>query len=465
MTSGNFHSVPIVSVKVNRNGRQRKTLDDIDVLADSIRRLGLIHPVVITREGDLVAGERRLAAITSLGHTHIAVQFVDELDPSTLHAIELEENIKRKNLDWKDECLAVLEYAELRRESTPEISVNDIARSLGMAEPTFRHHESVAREIRSGNEMVISAPKYSTAKGIVHRANERKDEQAIIELHKITKIEIKTEEPDSIINADFLQWAATYTGPKFNFIHCDFPYGIGADKFNQGAAPTHGGYTDDEQTYWDLCHCLIHNLDRLCTDSCHFMFWFSMHFYRDTLELFSDMADIHFDPFPLMWTKSDNVGILPDPQRGPRRIYETAFFGSRGDRKIVRPTSNAVYMPSDRSQHMSIKPVPVLTQFFKMFVDSTTLMLDPTCGSGSSIRAAESLGASHVLGLEINKDFAEGAQRALKSFRLTRPKDAAIRTDRSEVVGEGDVLVEQGGKVPTGPGAAPLAVGEVEEIE
>jgi hypothetical protein len=46
------------------------------------------------------------------------------------------------------------------------------------------------------------------------------------------KITPKSEIP--IITADFTEWAPTYTGPKFNFIHCDFPYGINTDKRQQG---------------------------------------------------------------------------------------------------------------------------------------------------------------------------------------------------------------------------------------
>jgi hypothetical protein len=74
---------------------------------------------------------------------------------------------------------------------------------------------------------------------------------------------------------------------------------------------------------------------------------------------------------------------------------------------------------------MSTKPEWVLQNFFRMFVDSSTLMLDPTCGSGSSLRAAEAegLGAKYVLGLEIDKDFCEQANRAVRNARAVR--DAA----------------------------------------
>src|SRR5215469_10965595 len=98
MTPGNFHSVRIESITIPRGDRQRRAIGSIIELADSVRRLGLIHPIVITRSGALVAGERRLAACKSLGHDFINCQYVDEVDDYTLKAIELEENIKRLNI-------------------------------------------------------------------------------------------------------------------------------------------------------------------------------------------------------------------------------------------------------------------------------------------------------------------------------------------------------------------------------
>lgn len=63
-----------------------------------------------------------------------------------------------------------------------------------------------------------------------------------------------------------------------------------------------------------------------------------------------------------------------------------------------------------------------------MFVDKTTRMLDPTCGSGAALRAADALEAAHVLGLEINKQFAEEAAIALEESRRTR-NGSGIKSD------------------------------------
>lgn len=59
--------------------RYRRDLGDVDALAGSIRDVGLLHPVVITTEGVLVAGARRLEACRRLGMTEVPVAVV-ELD-------------------------------------------------------------------------------------------------------------------------------------------------------------------------------------------------------------------------------------------------------------------------------------------------------------------------------------------------------------------------------------------------
>jgi hypothetical protein len=53
-----------------------------------------------------------------------------------------------------------------------------------------------------------------------------------------------------------------------------------------------------------------------------------------------------------------------------------------------------------------------------MFVDEHTVMLDPTCGSGTAVRAAEEMKAANVRGLEIDKEFADKAIIALEKSRL-----------------------------------------------
>jgi DNA modification methylase len=61
---------------------------------------------------------------------------------------------------------------------------------------------------------------------------------------------------------------------------------------------------------------------------------------------------------------------------------------------------------------MSEKPINMLTKFMEMFVDENTTMLDPTCGSGNAVRAAQNRGAASVLGLEKIEEFYTAAKGA-----------------------------------------------------
>lgn len=157
--------------------------------------------------------------------------------------------------------------------------------------------------------------------------------------------------------------------------------------------------------------------------SAHLMFWFSMDFYSETLAFLARrIPQLDMDAFPLYWLKSDGKGILPDPNRGPRRIVETCLFGRTGDRKIVGAVANgyACHTQKNEALHLSEKPEPMLRHFFRMLVDENTAILDPTSGGGSALRAADSLGAAQILGLELNPAYVEVANVAFKRAKLLR---------------------------------------------
>jgi hypothetical protein len=418
MTSGEFHRIPVDKLWVARDERQRRKLDEehISALADSIRRIGLIHPLVIDRDYRVWAGECRFMALKMLGHDSTVCQFLDELDEATRIAVEFEENVKRRDLTWQEQCNTVAKYHSIRLTQEPGWSREETGKALGLKDRTTRCYFMINEEAKKNPE-IMKAPELSTAQGMAARYSEKRSDMEMERAlgFKIVDNETKEKGP-SIITADFTEWVKTYDGPRFNFLHCDFPYGIETDKRQQGNAVTVlGGYDDTPDTYFRLLGALCDNITRVCTDTAHIMFWFSMRYYHDTLEFFSAHSDFVIDPFPLVWLKSDGVGLLPDPQRGPRRIYETCLFGSRGDRKIVSSVANAFASPTDIKDHVSTKPEPVLCHFFRMFVDENSVVLDPTCGSGSALRAAKSLGAGHVFGIEINAEFADQANRRMRA--------------------------------------------------
>ena len=71
--------------------------------------------------------------------------------------------------------------------------------------------------------------------------------------------------------------------------------------------------------------------------------------------------------------------------------------------------------------HPSQKPVNVIKQLIEIFTDEGDVVIDPCCGSGTTLRAAHELGRS-AFGFEIDRNF---YQRA-KDEMLVFPKDAQM---------------------------------------
>lgn len=449
-----------------QEGRQRSAIAlDKDFLA-SIRLRGILCPLLVKRDGTLVAGGRRFAAARELALPDAPVRFVhDDLTPSELRVIELEENIRRAELPWRDECRAVAEIHQIwhntRENWSHEKSQNEIGHDLSkwlrvareldnprLAQATnfwaaynicqridARNADAMLEDIafagaeRAGGEPVASEGEIEFSEAQEPPTSEIGGEAAAPSSASppptTRQSALRTLPPrDDVLTTDFITWARAYSGPRFNFVHCDFPYGKRVFAGEWGGKNDAGfQYKDEPDTYWELIAALCANLERLMTPTAHLMFWLSseVEMQHATIAKFRELApELIFQPRALVWLKSDNVGIVPDPKRGPRWITELALMASRGDRILVKPLANAYAAPTARALHPSTKPEPVLRHFFSMFVDQTTRMLDPTCGSGSSLRAAESLGAQSVLGVERSEDYAASARKALREFRTLK---------------------------------------------
>lgn len=465
--------VDYASITVDREGRQRRELTGIEELAGSIRRNGLIQPIVIDKNNKLVAGERRYTAWGLLFAEDpkqwgkIPARYTTELRSAELTIIELEENIKRHQLNWKDECIAVTRYHSAMKEEVEGWTSEDSYTNLNIAQPNFNKQLAVGKELLANNPKIHAADGWNGAYNLIKREKERRfadvmnelgdtlqemdeDNAAkkkaplaqgvgqpptpadapsnVLEVQEPPPVNLPAPPTDPIIHADFHDWVKEYTGKRFNLIHCDFPYGINHQDSDQGGADRWGSYEDTPEVYFDLCQTLTNNLDRIAYPSCHIFFWFSMTYYQWTLDHFTK-AGLVVNPFPCVWHKTDNKGLLPDPNRGPRRVNETAFLMSRGDRKIVSPIANTYGAPTAKSSaiHLSEKPVPMLDHFMRMLVDDFTELLDPTCGGGSALRAAEQRGAKRVLGLERDQEFARLANAALKQDRTLRALNSKMK--------------------------------------
>lgn len=110
--------IAIDDIKVKRRARQQE--GDIEPLMDSMRRYGLLNPVIVNSRNVLIAGARRLEAAKRLGWHTISATVLDSTDKVTELEIEIEENTQRANLT-EQELLSA--YTRLERIKNPNIFV------------------------------------------------------------------------------------------------------------------------------------------------------------------------------------------------------------------------------------------------------------------------------------------------------------------------------------------------------
>ena len=104
-------TVPISSIRVIENDRKAFDPDELNRLADSIQRNGVLQPLVVTADGDgwrLIAGERRLRAATLAGEITVPVVIqVGDISTEMIREQRLVENIHRVDLTAIEKAQAI----------------------------------------------------------------------------------------------------------------------------------------------------------------------------------------------------------------------------------------------------------------------------------------------------------------------------------------------------------------------
>lgn len=152
-----YQKIPINNIVVN--SRIRKNLGNVDTLAASIKELGLLSPVVINEDNELLAGERRLTACKSIGWTEIPVIVMSTKDAEEKLSIEIAENELRENFTREEVINAGIELeriekikAEERMKSGKADPVQNfaqgktrdiVAEKLGMSHTQYEHEKFI----------------------------------------------------------------------------------------------------------------------------------------------------------------------------------------------------------------------------------------------------------------------------------------------------------------------------------
>lgn len=102
----------ISDIKIGQ--RVRDDYGDMESLAKSIQEHGLLHPIVVDLDYNLIAGCRRLLACERIGLKEIEAKVLENVSEKELRVLELEENIRRKDLTELEKSKNLVELAEIK---------------------------------------------------------------------------------------------------------------------------------------------------------------------------------------------------------------------------------------------------------------------------------------------------------------------------------------------------------------
>ena len=115
--------------------RGRKVFTRLMEMAESIKKFGLIHPIVVTPSEDkpgkfiLVAGERRYRGALLAGLTDIPASLRED-SADVLAEIELEENVCRADIAFAEEGNILDKIQKLKKKPHPNLGMADTAELL-----------------------------------------------------------------------------------------------------------------------------------------------------------------------------------------------------------------------------------------------------------------------------------------------------------------------------------------------
>ena len=133
---GKVLGIPLDSILVGRNVRRNFDAAAMQQLTDSVRRVGVLQPILVRPAGDgspvpyiLVCGERRLRAAEAAGLAAIPA-VVRDLGEQDAREIQIMENIQRRDLDPIEEALGMRELLDHHGYKQQEL-----AERLGVSQP------------------------------------------------------------------------------------------------------------------------------------------------------------------------------------------------------------------------------------------------------------------------------------------------------------------------------------------
>jgi len=401
--------MPKINVSdINVGDRFRVQFDDIESLATSIERYGLLNPIIIDENKYLIAGERRLRAHMLLKKDEIDVKYEKDLNDLEKKEIELEENIQRKQFTWQEETFAKkaihdlkqqIHGAATKRHKTGKWGMRDTAKALGESLGSVSMDIALARGLKAFPELAKEKSKTTAFKKL------KLKQEAVLQEALAAKMKKNglLEHPD-IIHSNCITAMTSMEPNSIDLILTDPPYGIDISKAQTFGRQGHGDikFEDGDFETFDLLDKAFALMYKILKDQRHMYVFCGI----DKVPTITKLIKKHgFEVYhlPLIWDKGS--GSYPSQMTTYVHSYEVFLHCWKGERRKLNGTPRDVFVikrvPSGKKIHPTEKPTELLRDLIEYSSQPGEKLLDPFAGSGSTLVAGQEK-SRRVVGIEIN---------------------------------------------------------------
>lgn len=397
--------------------RIRSDMGDIDGLCNSIREFGIIQPIVVTAEplpyrSKLVVGGRRLAAMKRLGMKELThgVHYIYRGEESDFirKSVELEENLRRKELSWQEQVRAKQELLTLMQ------TVHGVAEAGGRTRSELKAGESAGFGVRKLASMLGESPAQTSKdlriagalKSLPQLSKADTKEGAFRQLNilgavasmVVNKAAMQPGVPQwTLYEGRFQDNVQKVASETVDLVYSDLPFGVDLSKMSKHGADT-VGYDDTRSAVVSSVTDFATESYRLLRPDRYAIFWFGFNYYGDLLAGL-ERAGFGVVPVPVIWFK--HTRSTENPNTRYANAYDAALVAMKGSPVFIRPGSaNVVDLPAITStERLQIAQQPVA--LVRKFIEDTTAegatVVDFTAGSGTTGVAALELKRKVIL--------------------------------------------------------------------
>lgn len=330
----------------------RKNDAAVEFVMNSIKEFGFKVPIVIDKDGVIVAGHTRYKASKKLKLTEVPCIIADDLTPEQIKAYRLADNRVAEKSEWDIDLLS----GEL----------DDIL-NIDMAQFDFDLSENVEESEVVEDDFDVELPEEPKAK--------------LGDIYQLGNHRLMCGDSTSITDIEKLM-----DGKKADMVFTDPPYGMNLDtdyskmEGNGRKGKTYSKVIGDNEDFKDdLIETVFNNFNY-----CNEIFLWGVDYYFDLIPNFKNGNLIVWDKtlqangdagynseFELLWTKNQH-------KKEVIHFNWFRYFGlSQQDIKT--------------REHPTQKPLQVITPFMEKYSNENNVIVDIYGGSGSTLIACEQL--------------------------------------------------------------------------